>query len=358
MPLSPLDARARALGSPGVGLMGPSLTPVNVASAARILLPTGQITLQPHWVDGDLNGEPVSTHGTRFPHLGLAYPVRTLNGTAVLHIGSFLDQRWEVRESTDQEILGETVPVTDIFKSDGGVSTVQLGWAQRVGDRLSLGVGVGSRIGSVIRTFQRIIDPGGSFSVSPYRTGGEWQYSGLTATAGFQWDPFGALRLGGSVHWSQDLKAKALAAADETTATFDIPTEYRIGATGILTPRLHLSAGMTFADWKPSGDLLDPTSVAGSVLGFGTGLEWAGPTWGIRTFPIRLGYMQTELPFTFQGQSPTEEAFTGGIGLNLVPLTSGYMAVADLGFERGSRDSGSLSESFWRVSVTLRVGSF
>ena len=54
MPMEPLDARARALGTLGVGLLGPSLTPTDLASAARIYLPSAQVTLQPQWVDGDL----------------------------------------------------------------------------------------------------------------------------------------------------------------------------------------------------------------------------------------------------------------------------------------------------------------
>jgi hypothetical protein len=175
LPVEPLDARTRALGSSGVGLLGPSLTPADLASAARIYLPTGQVTLQPHWVDGNLAGESSSTRGTRFPQFGLAYPVAALSGTAVLHIGSFMDQRWEVQETSVLEFRGSEVPVTDQFRSDGGISTVQLGWAQRLGEDLSLGIGVGSRIGSVTRTFRRTLDPEEVFDVIPFRTGNEWR---------------------------------------------------------------------------------------------------------------------------------------------------------------------------------------
>ncbi|MBT8397598.1 MAG: hypothetical protein HKO65_12300, partial [Gemmatimonadetes bacterium] len=75
MPMDPMGARARALGTLGVGLPGPALTPVDVASAARIFLPTAQITLQPQWVDVSFGDQSASTQGTRFPQLGLAYPV-------------------------------------------------------------------------------------------------------------------------------------------------------------------------------------------------------------------------------------------------------------------------------------------
>jgi len=369
LPMEPLDARARGLGSVGVGLLGSNLSPADIASAARIFLPTGQLTLQPQWVDGEFGGETTNLRATRFPHLGLAYPVSAVGGTAVMHLGSYLDQRWELQDSSSVELQGSEYPRYDLFRSRGGVSTFFLGWAQRVGDDLSLGFGVGSRIGSVVRTFQRVIDTnldtdgdadatGGEVpAVNAYQIGGEWQYSGLTAHLGFQWDPIPAIRLGGSMSWSQELKAEAVAAADSTARTFDLPTEFRLGVSGILTPRLAATLGMTYSDWNASGDLL-PDAVAGTVWSFGGGLEWAGITRGARRFPVRLGFRRSDLPFTMEGEGPTEQVFTGGIGFNLIPSQSGYTAVMDLGFERGNREAGSVSESFWRTSVTFRVGSF
>lgn len=341
-----------------MGLLGPSLTPADLASAARIYLPTGQVTLQPHWVDGNLAGESSSTRGTRFPQFGLAYPVAALSGTAILHIGSFMDQRWEVQEASVLEFRGSEVPVTDQFRSDGGISTVQLGWAQRLGEDLSLGIGVGSRIGSVTRTFRRTLDPEEVFDVIPFRTGNEWRYSGITGSFGFQWDPFEVLRIGGAVDWSQELKAEPVDESAGSTERFDLPTVFRLGASGVLTPRLAVSAGMTFAEWEPSGEGLDEEALAGSVVSYGGGMEWAGPTIWLRRFPVRVGFKRSELPFTFDGEQPTEAVWTAGIGLDLMPPQSGYIGTVDLGFERGDRDAGSLSESFWRASMTFRVGGF
>jgi hypothetical protein len=239
-----------------------------------------------------------------------------------------------------------------------------------LGDDLSVGIGLGSRIGSVVRTFQRVVDtrvdddgdpdtsPVASLDIAPYQIGGEWQFSGLTAHVGFQWDPIQAIRVAGSVDWSQELKAEAVAAADSAAKRFDIPTEFRLGASGILTPRLTATFGLTYADWTASGNLLPSDVVEGPVWSFGGGLEWAGPTRGVRNFPVRLGFRRSELPFTIEGEGPIEQTFAGGIGLNLVPSESGYLAVMDFSLERGSRDAGSISESFWRASMTFRVGSF
>jgi len=358
MPVHPLDARAQALGSPGVALLGPSLSPLDLAAAARIYLPSAQFTLQPQWVDGDLDGEASSTKGTRFPQMGLAYPVPAFGGTALLHIGSFMDQRWRVEESSEQEFRGESVPVTDRFNSHGGISTFQLGWAQRVGEGLSLGIGIGSRIGSVTRTFTRVIESEDEFIVVPFEAGGEWQYSGLEVSMSFQWDPVPAVRLGGSARLSQDLKAKPTDSSSGSTETFDLPVEYRLGVSGILTPRLAVTAGLSYADWKASEGGFGAEALVGAVKSFGGGLEWAGPTLGPRNFPIRIGMKRSDLPFTFDGESPTEQVFSAGIGLNLMPPQTGLVGAIDLAFERGTREVTSLSESFWRASITFRVGSF
>ena len=87
-------------------------------------------------------------------------------------------------------------------------------------------------------------------------------------------------------------------------------------------------------------------------------MEWAGPRLGVRNFPIRLGMRKTDLPFTFDGENPTERVWSGGIGLNLLPPQVGVMGAIDVALERGTRDAGSLSESFWRATMTFRVGSF
>ncbi|MBT8396392.1 MAG: hypothetical protein KJN92_05470, partial [Gemmatimonadetes bacterium] len=276
----------------------------------------------------------------------------------VLHITSFFDQRWEVQEPGTQDFLGSQVSVTDVFKSDGGISTAQVGWAHRLGDDLSIGVSVGSRIGSVTRRFTRLIDEEAVTGTVPFGTGGSWQYSGALASVGFQWDPLRVLRLGGVLNWSGDVKAKPEPGTGGGTVKFDVPTEYRVGASGVLSPRLALSLGASYSDWKASNEFLSSDVLVGSVWSFGGGVEWAGPQLGARNFPIRLGAKRSAMPFTFEGENPVESVLTGGIGLNLVPSQAGFIGAVDIAFERGSREAGSLSESFWRASLTFRVGSF
>jgi hypothetical protein len=290
--------------------------------------------------------------------MGLAYPVPSARGTAVLHFGSYLDQRWEVQESSTQEFRGAEVQVSDVFKSDGGVSTVTLGWAQRVGEDLSLGFSVGARVGSVTRAYLRVIEGAEIFETVNFQTGGEWRYRGVTGSLGAQWDPMDALRLAASVTWSGELEADPVRGPTTEVAKFDLPMEYRLGASGVLTPRLTLSVGASFADWKASEEFLGEESLVGSVWSYGGGLEWGGPSMGDRSMPFRVGVRRAALPFTFEGEDPKETVFSGGVGLDLIPPQVGLSGGIDLALERGKREAGSLSEKFWRVTLTFRVGAF
>ena len=79
--LEAMDARARALGSVGTGLFGGSLTPLDPASATGLLIPTANLTFQPYWEKGTLDGKSVDGQGMRFPLVGVAYPVPALNAS-------------------------------------------------------------------------------------------------------------------------------------------------------------------------------------------------------------------------------------------------------------------------------------
>ena len=98
-PMDPIDARGRAVGSVGIAMFGGSLIPTDPASAGELFLPTVQITLQPQWATGELGGESLTSKGTRFPIIGLAYPIAARRGTVFLTFGGLLDQRWQISQS-------------------------------------------------------------------------------------------------------------------------------------------------------------------------------------------------------------------------------------------------------------------
>lgn len=359
-PVEAVDARARALGTAGVGLLGGNLNATELASATGLLLPTVNLTFQPHWGSGSLGEESIRSRGTRFPLLGLAYPLVGLNGMVTLTFGSFMDQRWEVEEEGIVELGGVQTPVTNTFKSDGGIAELRLGWAQRVGASLSLSVSAGIHTGSVTRTYLRSFDSltASSPEILPFSDGGKWTYHGPMGSFGAVWDPVEFLRLGGSVTWSGDLDAEPSGQTEGEAASYALPTVFRFGASGILTPRLSLTLGMSYADWTANQGGLDPETVAGGAWSFGGGLELLGSGLGGRTMPIRLGMRRTSLPFRFDDAQPTETAFTGGLGLNLTQAEQFILAGVDLAVERGSRKAGDLKEDFWRGSVTFRVSGW
>ena len=360
LPLEALDARSRALGSEGVGLLGGNLNPSDLASATGLLIPTVNFTLQPYWQSGSLDGESLHSQGTRFPLLGLAYPIGAWDGMVTVTFGSFMDQRWEIQESGTEELAGIPTPVTNTFRSNGGISVFRLGWAQRLGSSLSVAVSGGLHTGSVTRTYIRTFDSLAiaSAQILPFTDGGKWRYSGPTGTLAAVWDPLELLRLGGSVTWSGDLEATPVSGTGGEGALYSIPSVFRLGASGVLTPRLSVNLGLSFADWASSENGLNPETVAGGVWSFGGGLQWEASGFGERTLPIRLGMRRADLPFKFGENNPTETVFSGGFGLNLTQADDFVLAGIDFSVERGSRTAGVLEETFWRGTATFRVSGW
>ena len=78
LPVSTADAKAQALGGIGLGLMGLSLTPTDPASAASLAIPSITFTLASSWVDVREGESPGSAQGTRFPVIGVSYPVKAV----------------------------------------------------------------------------------------------------------------------------------------------------------------------------------------------------------------------------------------------------------------------------------------
>jgi len=355
-PLEPIDARARGMGSLGVGLFGPSLLPGDPAVAQALTVPMVTATYQPSWASGSLGSEAVDHRTSRFPLLGIAYPVGGTGGMATLTFSGFMDQNWEVTDSRTLDLAGATVPATDSYRSEGGISALRLGWAQRVRPGLSVAATLGSYIGGVTRVFTRSFDSTAvGADVQSYRNGGEWQFTGPTASAGVSWDATDLVRVAGSVTWSGELHADATPETEAPDQDFELPLEYRLGASGELSSRLSVNLGLSYADWSATNDDLGDGAASGGTWSYGGGVEWDGPNWTGRDFPLRIGYRQSELPFRFLGSEVSESVWALGVGLQLLQLEELPLARFDLAYERGDRDGGPLSESFDRLTLTLRV---
>lgn len=357
IPVEALDARSRGMGSMGVALPGAVLVPGDPASARGIQLPMIMGTYQPTWTTYRYQGVEQDLTASRFPHMGIAYPVRSLGGVATLTLSGVLDQNWEATEESTLTLgSGETLEVLDQYRSRGGVSVLRLGWAHNVTETIGVAASVGSHLGSLRRSMLRTFEGGGiGDALSPFRETQEWRLTGPSVVLGASWDPSDLVRLAGSVTWSGDLHAEPTLGDEGPGRDIDFPVEYRFGATGSLSPRLAMNAGMSYADWSGASDALTEGSGIGDIWSYGGGLEWEGPQVLGRTFPLRLGGRHSDLPFRFDGAEPTEDVVTFGIGMNLVGSPESPLAALDVAYERGSRDAGSFSESFGRATFTIRV---
>lgn len=358
MPVEALGARSRGMGGLGMGLPGTALLPGDPAAARNLQIPMITASYQPTWATYQFQGSEREATASRFPYMGIAYPVGAVGGVATLTLSGVLDQNWEaIRESTFVLGSGQILDVTDRFRSEGGVSALRLGWAQNVTESVGVGLTLGSYLGNLRRSLARTFRQGDvpADALNPFQQGMEWRLTGPTAVLGATWDPSELVRVAGSVTWSGDLHAEPKGSSEGPGQDMDLPLEYRMGATGSLSPRLSLNVGASYADWSGVTDDLNSGSGVGDVWSYGGGLEWEGPQLLGRTFPLRLGGRHTDYPFRFEGVAPAEDVVAFGVGLNLLGNPDQPVAAFDLSFEIGSRDAGSFSESFTRATFSVRV---
>jgi hypothetical protein len=357
LPISPGDARARALGGVALGLRGATILGTDPSAAAGLALPTVVMTAQPSWVDFGRSdtGESGRFRGTRFPSLGIAYPAWSL-GMVTLTFESYLDQRFEAERPVTLQLLDEEAPATDEFVSRGGVSQVRLGFARTVGQSARVGVAVGRYTGTSTRRLVRSVNDTLAFeSFESFQDGGRWSYSGASLTAGASVTVGEFAEVAGSATWSSGLEATASEDTRGSDRTWDVPLELRIGASAVLAPGLSLAAGITRADWSGVDDDLADGASLGSTYALGVGVELTRATFLGRSAPLRFGYSRRDLPFTLADATPRETAWTGGLGLALDQVGELVRAAVDLAVERGTREDGPVAEDFWRASLTLRL---
>lgn len=358
-PAGPMDARSRALGGLGLGLRGAALLGTDPAAAADFLLPAAILTAQPSWVEYGRSdsGESGTFRGTRFPAMGIAYPVHGL--VASLSFESVLDQRFEAEWPSVVDFGGTPVEVTDEFVSTGGVAQVRLGLAKRLSPKVAVGISASRLSGSLTRNLIRRFGAGvDTTTVEPFQAGGFWSYSGVAVTGGASLSVGSFATVAGSLTWTGGLDATASDDTEGDSRSYDLPFQVRLGASAVLAPGLMLTAGFSSADWSSLDEDLRGAVSTGGTTSYGVGLELARARLFGRNAPLRVGYRKTALPFSLGGGQPTESVWAGGIGLNLSQLGELVRAGVDLALERGDRADDVLSERFWRGTLTVRVSSF
>lgn len=358
--LDPLDGRGRGLGSVGPGLFGTGVIPGDPGASLDLRVPTIAVSMQSSWLQVDQDAGSSTLSGSRFPAMGLAYPVRDW-GVLTVTYGGVLDQRWTLVRQHEVD-LGSGVAgtaVTDRFVSDGGVAAARVGFARWVTPNLGVALAVGSFTGNVIRSFTRSFDAlNVGVNAAPFRSSGRWVYSGITTTAGFVFDVSDIARMGGTVTWPGSLNANPASGSEGGAKEYDVPLELRGGISGALGAGISAVLSASYADWSGAWSFPDGEATGGAALSLGAGLEWTSLSVAGRAFPLRFGWRRAELPFRLDGQAPVESTLVGGFGLWLASAGDIPLAQIDLGVEHGTRSAGSISEDFWRSTVSLRLAGF
>lgn len=327
---------------------------------ADLFIPSVDFSVQTSWVNVNENGQTSDFTGTRFPVVGITYPVPSL-GVFSLSFGSVLDQGFLVTSSSTIQLegTGSEAQVTDQFFSEGGLSALRLGFARRINPTFAVGGTIGSYTGDVTRAFTRSFDSLlVETSVPDFSVGGQWRYSGLVSSLGATADLGGIVRLAGAVDFGGTLDAEPTDNTEGGPASFAMPTKLRVGGSGVLSDRLSLNFGLSRADWSEAGQ--GYTGVVGhSVTAFGGGLELSGASVLGKQSDLRIGYHNSGLPFGPTGlESPKDSYWAAGLGMDLLMNGSIVMAAADFSLERGSRDIGTISEGYWRFGVSVRMSGF
>ena len=357
-PVTASDGRTVGVGNIGIGLADVELSVTDPAAPSRLLMPTVSASMQPTWGSFEVGDETGSANSTRFPLIAAGFPVARANGVATISLAGFMEQQW-IGERTETVVLGEDQAlVEDRFETNGGASVARVGWAQRFGRRMSVGVTAGAYVGQLEQFFDRSLDSlAVEGTVRPYTETSRWRYSGYTFTAGFSADPHDLVHLAGALEWSGDIKENPHPGTEGGINSYSVPIRLSAGGTARLTPRLHLNGSVAYQDWSTATGFRDGV-LSHLKFSYGGGVEWRAIQHDTRSFPVRMGFRRVVPPFRYQNSDPVETIFSLGVGLNLIEVEGIRFGWVDLAVERGSRSSHPLSEQFWRGTVSLGIMRF
>jgi hypothetical protein len=335
--------------------VNPSL--VNPAELGGILRRGVSAALQPTAHSQSLDGGEASVSASRFPLIGLLYP---LNRRMVLGVGygGYLEQSWGISQSGTEVIDGESIEVFDVVRSTGGLGQIRVSAAYLITPALSVGAMGGVITGNVERLASRAFNDS-TLTLRNYSTRVGWEYSGMFGGVGARIDLNPSLRLGASVMMTGDIDADSATGAS-VPRSYGGGMQVAAGASGRVTRDLMVALGATrqrYPELAGSGDTGRETWT------YGGGLEYEGLRSGRRVYPIRLGVRSQELPYHGAAETPAREVSGAlGIGFRLAGDEFGPLAVVDVGIERAKRTglessalSGGLEDAMWRWTFSLAL---
>lgn len=360
VPLAPLDPRSQALGGIGVGILGYNPSLINPAELAVFPFRGAAAAMQSSSRDIELGSTGGGIDSNRFPLLRVVYPL-SLRLTAGVGYGGFLDQSWAVEVPRHAWIGGDSVDIRDAINFEGGVAQLRVGLAYALTPGLSVGVDGGIYTGSLKEQFSREFASGAPEGVVPVERSTIWTQRAPLISAGIRWDPASLVRLSGSLTWAGTMKRteRSTGPRDEVLRTqqIQLPLQAAAGASAYLAPGVLATVATQWAGWSRAAGSFSAESAPADTWEYGAGLEFSRMTIGNAGIPIRFGYRHAQLPFSYQGVTPTEWTASFGFGLQLARTDYGPLATLDAAIDRGRRsaDGTGLSESFWRITLGMGI---
>ncbi len=359
-----LQADDSVFGIRGLGILGRPQSARSAAAGGGFSLFDGEGAVNPAaltrwrgmsgWAVGSPSrhrfGSPAgdaSLSSTRFPLIGFSTVVGQRLSVGVT-ISDYLDRTWSVRSVDTLTPRGAPVEVTDQSRSIGGVSDLRLGAGYRLSPTVAVGVGLHALTGSTRLDVTRQFTDS---SYQSFRDTAVTDFHGFGLSAGALFTPRANLVLGLSLRVNTALHARSTGGARADVA---LPMELGFGAQYAPRTGSLIGVSVQYAGW---GRAADDLAAAGeersrNVWSVGAGAEVETMRVGSARMPVRIGYRWRQLPFPVSGVAVGEHAFTAGLGLSLV----GGRALLDVGYERGTRSAGALSEQLTTgyLGITVR----
>jgi len=334
----------RAAGSAGSqALFDPQMT-LNPAALARWRSVAAWAVAVPSRQKFDGPSGKATLTATRFPLFGIA-AVLPERATVGFSISEYLDRTWTLTQTDSVNLRGTTETFTDAGRSIGGISDMQLGIGYQLHPDIAVGLGLHYYLGSARLTSQRVFDNTAyasvlETSVTDFR--GVGVGAGVAVTRG-------RIDLGFSGRVNGRLRSHN---SDGQTVHTSLPREFAAGLRYQPVPGVFVAGTARYDGWARASGSLNAGDEAHNVWAFSVGAEVLRTRVVAINTPLRVGYRWRELPFSLNGETLKERAFSAGFGLN---LAQGRTTV-DVGFERGRRTSGAAREdlSALFVGVTVR----
>ena len=265
-----------------------------------------------------------------------------------LSFSNLLDRSWGTQNYGYYHLSGgDSVPYTQVFQSQGGITNVRLAAGWRIANSLRVGLGghfiTGQTTLAILETFQD----------SGYATFQQLvvvNATGTAASAGVEWSPIPPLAFAFSGQYGGVLHARR---NDTLVANARVPS--RAGASLVFAgiTGVTIAADAEWTEWSNMNGLAQSAILAQNAWDYGVGGEIRVASLGGADLPLRVGFRHRTLPFQADTQTVTENSFSGGVG---IPVARGRGRF-DIGLIRSWRTAPTLdaSERAWTLSIGVLV---